>query len=315
MFWGCKTNPPISPPEIIDKGELYVSANVDGALIYIDNVLTGKVTPDTLELSAGVHLIKVEKTGYTSESKNVTINKNSTTSVNFSLVQISVNKIVLIEDFANVSCTPCVVSNKILESLINSYGTDKILIVKIPTNFPSSTDPFYLLNKTNSDNRIKYYNIISAPSVIVDGIERPIPTDSLEIKNKINDRSSITAEFKLTLTDTIISDIIYINVTLEIPDTSGIDFTNLVLHTVVIEKDIEFSSPPGSNGETRFYNVMRAMLPDASGEHILYEPAGKLFNNQAAVNSNWNSEKLITISFIQNKITKEILNSASSINK
>ncbi|MDP2363663.1 MAG: hypothetical protein Q8M94_07830, partial [Ignavibacteria bacterium] len=104
---------------------------------------------------------------------------------------ISSNRIVLLEDFANVSCTPCVTSNKIIQSLLSSYGSYKVVSVKFPTNFPSPVDPFYLAGKQFCDFRMSYYNILFAPTIILDGITRPTPTDSNAIKLAINNRLAI----------------------------------------------------------------------------------------------------------------------------
>ncbi len=60
-----------------------------------------------------------------------------------------------------------------------------------------------------------------------------------------------------------------ITVTVKVLNGAGIDFSNTVLHTVVTETDIEFATPPGSNGETKFYDVMRRlMLPSNSGQSL-----------------------------------------------
>ncbi len=85
----------------------------------------------------------------------------------------SASKIVLLEDFANVSCVPCVISNKIIESLTkNTYGPSKLVAVKFPTNFPSPSDPFYLAQPNYCDQRMEYYNIFFAPTTYVDGVLR-----------------------------------------------------------------------------------------------------------------------------------------------
>ena len=40
----------------------------------------------------------------------------------------------------------------------------------------------------------------------------------------------------------------------------------LRLRTIAVEDAIIYTTPPGTNGETDFYQVMRKMLPDADGE-------------------------------------------------
>jgi hypothetical protein len=59
-----------------------------------------------------------------------------------------------------------------------------------------------------------------------------------------------------------------INITIDVKDITNLDFSKLVLHSVVTETNIEFATPPGSNGETKFYDVMRKMLPSNQGESL-----------------------------------------------
>jgi hypothetical protein len=83
----------------------------------------------------------------------------------------------------------------------------------------------------------------------------------------------------------------------------------------VIETLIEYPTPPGSNGETKFHDVMRKMLPSNSGETLTYSTSGtQLFTRQVTLNPTWNTSKLETIVFIQNKITKEVLQAGSTFN-
>jgi hypothetical protein len=97
-------------------------------------------------------------------------------------------------------------------------------------------------------------------------------------------------------------------------DTSGINFSDLVLHTVVTETDIEFSSPPGSNGETKFYDVMRKMLPSNTGESLSsIEPTGEgTFQRQVVIDPSWNQAHLNTVVYIQNTNTKEVFQAGST---
>lgn len=312
---GCKTHPPTSTPgSILEYGRLIITSNVDSVEIIIDNISTGKFTPDSIIISVGEHLVKLQKDEYVPESKLVRIYKDSSTTANFNLKLAIAKKIVLIEDFANVSCTPCVTSNKILETVKANYGAKKVLVIKYPTNFPSPSDPFYLANTTDCNARMSFYNILVAPTTKVDGMLTPTSTDSNSVKEKIEQRITQTPKFKITVADSLASSNYFVNIKLETIDTSGVDFANLVLHTAVIETLIEYSTPPGSNGETKFHDVMRKMLPSNAGESIVYSPTGtQNYSRQISLNAAWNSSKLECIAFIQNKITKEILQAGSTI--
>ena len=315
LLIGCKTNPPTTPqipnPEY---GRAFVTSNVDSALIIIDNISTGKYAPDTITATVGDHIIRLEKENYISQSMAIKIEKDSTKAAAFNLRLSLAKKIVLIEDFANVSCNPCVISNKILESVKSSYGTNKLLIIKYPTNFPSPNDPFFLANPTDCNARMGYYNILIAPTTKVDGKLTPTSSDSNSVSSKIDERLAQTPKFKITVNDSFGVGIYNIKIKVETIDTTGIDFSNLVLHTVVIESLVEYTSPPGSNGETKFHDVMRKMLPSNTGENLTYSLSGtQLFSRQVSLNPIWNTNKLETVAFIQNKITKEVLQAGSTI--
>lgn len=313
VLTGCKTNPPsvdLTPP--VEYGQINIVSNVDSCLIFVDNLNTGKYTPATLTLAVGNHQIRLEKENYIPETKNVAILKDSLISINFTLRLSLADKVTLIEDFANVSCNPCFISNKILESIKANYGHKKVIIIKFPTNFPSPSDPFYLANQSDCNSRMSYYNILVAPTTKVDGILTPVSTDSNSIKQKIEQRISQIPKFKITVRDSLSSADYNIKITLEIIDTSGVDFTDLVLHTVVVESLIEFAAPPGSNGETKFYDVMRKMLPSSSGESLTYYSATQTYERQINLNPVWNPSKLETVVFIQNRVTKEVLQASST---
>jgi len=315
IFYGCETNPPTEPTKLPEEfGKVFITANIDGANIFVDDVNTGKVTPDTVQATVGNHEIKLEKENFLPSVKNVDVKKDSVMMVAFTLQPATLQKIVLLEDFANVSCLPCVTSNKIIESLLNNtYGTEKLVAVKFPTNFPGPGDPFYNANKTDCDSRISYYNIFSAPTVIIDGTERPISTDSISIKDAIDQQLTVTPKIMINVDDSLTSSTYFITVTVNVIDGSGLDFSNIVLHTIVTETDIEFANPPGANGETKFYNVMRTMLPSNAGESLdgisLNEDV--VFLRQVNITPAW-SGTLHTVVFIQNVQTKEVYQAAST---
>lgn len=317
MLVRCETNPPTIPDEIIpDFGKIYVTSNVSGAAIFLNNINTGKYTPDTIEAAVGTHTLRLEKTGYASTSIVADILKDSVVIVEIEL-QTTVSKVVLLEDFANVSCVPCVTSNKIIEQLVNSsFGTAKLVAIKYPTNFPSPIDPFYLANKPDCNARRAYYSIIAAPTTIIDGIHRPISIDSISVKEKIEEQLVKSPRFKIEVTDSIFGNQYLAKINVTILDFTGIDFSNLILHTVVTETDIEFSTPPGSNGETKFYDVMRVMLPTNQGESLSGLQNNQMLNfeRQVEINSGWNSAHLNTVVFVQNQQTKEVYQTGSTFN-
>ncbi len=250
----------------------------------------------------------------TSQDLTPTGNVVLTLKVDNTAIVSAASKVVIVEDFANVSCNPCVISNKILESLTEiTYGRSKLVAVKFPTNFPAPNDLFYLAAKEICDARISYYNVFFAPTTVIDGILKPISTDSNSVKAAVDSRLSITPRFNINIESNLEGDY-SVNVDIKFIDTSSINMSDLVIHTVLTETDIEFEQAPGSNGETKFYDVTRLMLPSKDGTPIrqLIDQGELTFTFEDALLSSWNLEKLNFVVYVQNKATKEIFQTGST---
>jgi hypothetical protein len=143
---------------------------------------------------------------------------------------------------------------------------------------------------------------------------KPISTDSNDVKAKIEQQLSQIPKFKIAVKDSISGNEYFIQIIILVNDLNGLDFSKLILHTVYTETDIEFVTPPGSNGETKFYDEMRKMIPDKDGESltVLSTVVSKTFERQFTLNSSWNQSKINTVVFIQNKDTKEIYQAGST---
>ena len=83
----------------------------------------------------------------------------------------------------------------------------------------------------------------------------------------------------------------------------------------IIESKIEYATPPGSNGETEFDDVMRKMLPSNSGFPISnIESEGEInFNWETTINNTWNKDRLETIIYVQHTNSKEVFQTKSTI--
>jgi hypothetical protein len=227
----------------------------------------------------------------------------------------SATKLVLIEDFANVSCIPCVQSNKIIESLTRvTYGPSKLAAVKFPTDFPSPSDPFYLAKSDYCEARMSYYNIFFAPTTIIDGTLRPSSTDSIAVKTAIDQRLLTEARFDIEVIDSASAENYFVTINLILVNTTGLNLDETVMHSVITETDIEFENPPGSNGETKFYDVMRDMLPTNSGEVLsnIIQQGELNFEFENAIGSDWNISRLNTVVYIQDVSTKEVFQTSST---
>jgi hypothetical protein len=224
-------------------------------------------------------------------------------------------RVVLIEDFSNVSCIPCVASNLILHALVGgTYSRLIVVAIKYATNFPSPSDPFYLAARPFCDLRMAYYNVLFAPTLIIDGTCRPAATDSASMKDSINAALTRHSQFSLSVAKSIAGNVLSVHIRLNVLDTAGIDFQNLVLHTVLLEEEIRFASPPGANGETVFHDIMRGMMPSAEGEPIVQSTPGNpvFYDRQIVIAPAWNVSSLQCVAFVQNKRTKAVYQAGST---
>lgn len=79
LFSGCAITESDIPPagDICVSSEDAASVPITGAQIFLDNILQGQTTPDTLyNVNIGDHIVKVKKTGYYAEEAAVTVNEN-----------------------------------------------------------------------------------------------------------------------------------------------------------------------------------------------------------------------------------------------
>jgi hypothetical protein len=83
---------------------------------------------------------------------------------------------------------------------------------------------------------------------------------------------------------------------------------------VVLEREIHYSQPPGSNGEKDFQYVMRTMLPDAAGD-ILHISAGDTLTRfgQFDLHPESNPAQIYSVYFVQNQLSKEVLQAGTSL--
>jgi len=231
-----------------------------------------------------------------------------------SAAPLPAGKVVLMESFTNVGCYPCPITNKIIRQLSNeTYGKSKLVVVKFPVNFPAPNDLFYLAAKDICDFRMSYYNVFYAPTIIIDGMLKPVASDSLSIKAAIDSRLSVTPKFTLNVISTLEGDY-SADIAIKILDSSAVNINDLIINMTITEADIEFQQPPGSNGETKFYDVIRLMLPSVNGVSLrqLIDQGELSFEFEDVILSDWNPEKLNTVVYIQNRITKEVFQAGSS---
>lgn len=246
--------------------------------------------------------------------------KNTLLTILFSLLIVygfgQSQRFILFEEFTNACCTPCAAQNPAFDALL-SANANKCTSIKYHTNWPGS-DPMNAQNPSEVATRVSYYGVGGVPYAAMDGtavsggsyLGAPANTTQAKIDNEY----AVPSPFELYINQRLSAGNDTIYVTMLGKATQSTSGTYLV-HIAVIEKHIHFNSPPGTNGEKDFYNVMKKMLPSASGtaisgtfsagDYFVIEQAWKLANV-------YNINELSVVGFIQNNQNKKVQQAANT---
>lgn len=179
-------------------------------------------------------------------------------------------RFVLVEEFTQASCGPCASQNPAFNTLM-AANSSKATSIKYQTNWPG-VDPMNVQTQTWVGPRVTYYGVSGVPHGTVDGVA--INNDcnyytgapACLSQGEIDAAYNTPSPFTINLTHTMSADFdsVYINMVI----TASQAFTSngtLKAQIALVEREINFTSAPGSNGELDFYNVLRKMLPSATG--------------------------------------------------
>lgn len=225
-------------------------------------------------------------------------------------------RLVLYEEFTGENCGPCAANNPGLMQKVNN--NDDVLIIKYQSPIPSG-GPIYQQNTVDIQARMSYYSVpfapygridgeivgsgqhagnvsLTTPQMLVDAANVPAPVD-IEIVNYNRVIGSSTVNFDVKVTSTVAQ-----------------SFSNAVVHVALLE-NLFFDTPPGTNGETEFYNVVRKMYPNASGQAMqssFTANESQTFTITAELPSfvDPNSTDIRFVAFAQTNDDKKVLNAA-----
>ncbi len=224
-----------------------------------------------------------------------------------SILTSQVRRIALIEEQTNAGCGPCASANPIFQSFFEeSFGG--VLSVRYHTPGPG-TDSMYILNTTDNNNRTGYYGVGTVPHYWVDGTSHGVPSNKTALFKQMIDRLELKSPVKIYVEATVTNDSVYGQVSIKA--FNNVTQTILRLRIAVIERMKVYSSPPGSNGEKIFPDVMRKMVPDGNGTSIASISNGDSlsFYFSTPTNVQWNVNDLAVVAFLQSDATKEVIQS------
>lgn len=223
---------------------------------------------------------------------------------------------VLFEGFSQASCGPCAAQNPAFNALVHSPGNEeKTVTIKYQTSWPG-TDPMNAQNPTQVATRVTYYGVQGVPDMYMDGNVQAGISPASVTQTMINNEYAVTSPIEVHVTHAW-NTTANVDVEVKIKNVSATTFgtADHRLHVALIEKEIHFTTPPGTNGETNFYGVMRKMHPNADGATFTAIPAGDslVINYTIPVPSYiYGLDQLAVVAFVQNNSNKHVDNAEVS---
>jgi hypothetical protein len=240
------------------------------------------------------------------------------------LLSISVSaqsqRLVLVEEFTQASCGPCAAANPSFNALLNN-NAGKCISIKYQTSWPG-VDPMNAQYPAAISARVSYYSCSSVPFAVMDGEPVTGPSYTGAPANltttKINTEYAIPSSFDMQVSHYLTNDLDSMYITAYVGCTQSITASSyLRLHLVLVEKHIDFASPPGSNGETDFYMVCRRMFPSQTGTSL---PLAWNLGDDTTITMKvaipsyiYDINQLAVVGFLQDNGTKDVLQAAYSI--
>jgi hypothetical protein len=216
---------------------------------------------------------------------------------------------VLFEEWTSSTCGPCASNNPILDAYI-AVHRDTLTVVKYHVGWPSpGNDPMYLHNTVQSYDRRYYYNVNAVPWLNVDGIINDVwPFSEANFQNAMSQRMGTATPMFVTVQDSRIpGDSIKAVVT--VTNLTNLPTGNYYLRVMSVEKKIVYLSPPGTNGETVFWDVFRHAFPSSQGTAISTNAGTYTFEFKYKPCSVEVDSMMHTIAFVQNDNNKDNMNS------
>jgi hypothetical protein len=221
--------------------------------------------------------------------------------------QDDVLRMALVEIVTSANCPPCGPANELYQQEVGTpLFQQQVATIKYHVWWPRPTDKLWHHSSEWSRPRVEslFDPNEGAPMGFVNG---------LKINNRAGDWISsakvgidVPAGAKIELESTRSGNTIDLTITVKGITTGS--FSDLRLHTVVTESDIEYND---GNSELVHFDVMRRMYPSAEGEIVsIANEQTAVFQRSIEINTEWNSDNLGVVVFIQRNSTHEVLQAA-----
>lgn len=217
---------------------------------------------------------------------------------------IAGDRIVLVERYTSSTCGPCAGANPTLDNLIHNADPSKFTSISYHMNWPApGNDPMYLFNPVDNNTRRSYYGVNSIPFWMMDGT---IQVSAGNVASQYAARTNVLSPVTIIVTRSIVGDSMLVNAKIFCEDL--LPEPSVTVHIALLEKNLQYPSPPGTNGETLFLDVMRKMRSGGAGTSVTLFPGQTVELQQSFyIDPLFDENDVEPLVFVQ-AANKEILN-------
>jgi thiol-disulfide isomerase/thioredoxin len=275
----------------IPSGDLEVITEPPGAEVMLDSLKLGITPISLIGLSVGPHTLQIYKSGYRQILDTIEIQQNKQTKI---IKKLSFERVVVVEDFSNTGCPPCPEADARIGKVEQLLDSIEFSVISYHPNFPSPSDPLYQLAPDDIHQRIQYYQVFSTPSVFVNGEKLFfLSYDELEsnLISRIHEQHQDTMGIPILEILVEYRDPATIRGILRINNRSNTTLSGH-LFAAVVQKELHFSEPPGTNGQKDFFHIFHGFLQGMDGQEVQIHPKGILeqkfdWNPDESLSRNW----------------------------
>lgn len=177
----------------------------------------------------------------------------------------------LLESFSSMHCGSCAIINPGVRDMIETNSEFYAMVFYHPMAHENS--PLYQFNPKDQDLRRQRYGVNSTPFAVVgslyQGMTERVDSEMMEMEREKPGGFVVTGSYEIAGND----------LTIQVETECFGSFPDRRIHLYVVLKEsvVEFDEPPGSNGESTFYYVMRSFIPDAQGLPLDHQEPGSVY--------------------------------------
>jgi hypothetical protein len=257
----------------------------------------------TTDLAEGTHVLQATATDRAGNVGSTTVQLRKGR-----VVHEHVSRMVLVEVVTSANCPPCGPANELYQQQKSTtFFQERVATIKYHVWWPRPTDKLWHHSSEWARPRVEHLFDPNegAPMGFVDG---------QKINNRASDWIAAAMTAATELADARIEleehhrDGNMIHLIISVTGISSSSFSDLRLHTVVTETDIEYND---GNSEEIHYDVMRRMYPDAGGELVsIQNGQTSVFERTIEIHEEWNPDKLSVVVFLQSRLGRQVLQAA-----